>query len=436
MVLPSVHPSQRRFACELCRRHKSKCERTHRDDPKCLRCMIVGATCTAGQQKRVGRPKQASASAQDVSKAPAFKSRSTGASRGKALRWQSQESQLPHSLFREGPSVPNSCGQLGSSSAASLALKPAPAPSVVAQNSFIPTMMSNIGMEPVQNSLTWDLSHDHDHESFSDFDSIINFTPTDDHSPDPTATDIYRQESPPGDNSTDAIVKLSKINLDLHVRLAAAEMNRTMLDLNGIVYREGPLFIQNRTLAEFTLTTSDEFVQILTQLCSSQKPVTQPFQSHQGTSTFSLTPPYAAPQPIIAPLALAITSIFTQLISLYEVLLGHLTTRIERLRTEPLLPIPGLRLGGSPLAKPCTQGMLFSDIIVELLEQMESALGLNEMANGVNLGLLSARQIDVLWSELDGRVGITPRDGAMKPTHVKKLFRKVAVILYQFSLAE
>ncbi|KAF5857763.1 hypothetical protein ETB97_005294 [Aspergillus alliaceus] len=155
------------------------------------------------------------------------------------------------------------------------------------------------------------------------------------------------QESPPGNiPSTDAMVKLSKINLDLHIQLVATEMNRTILDLNSFIYREGPLSIQNYTLAEFMLKTS-------------QKPVTHPLQSYQGTShnltpISSVTYPYTATQPLLAPPALTITSIFTQLISLYEVLLEYLTTRIERLSTESLTSISGVIFGGSPQEKPCT----------------------------------------------------------------------------------
>ncbi|KAE8391121.1 hypothetical protein BDV23DRAFT_171872 [Aspergillus alliaceus] len=393
MARASVHP-----------RHKSKYQRIHRNDPRRSRCMILGAQCTAGQQKKIGRPKHAAASAHDAFKISVFKSRSAAnAFRRKAPGRQSQQSQLlPHGRSQGCPSFPDAHGQLGSSSTTSPAPKPAPTPSAVAaaKDGFIPAMIwSTSGMEPVhQSSLTW------------------NIAP------------MAGQESPPGNiPSTDAMVKLSKINLDLHIQLVATEMNRTILDLNSFIYREDPLSIQNYTLAEFMLKTSEDFLQILTRLCSSQKPVTQPLQSYQGTShnptpISSVTYLYTATQPLLAPPALTITSIFTQLISLYEVLLEHLTTRIERLSTESLTSISGVIFGGSPQEKPCTYGMLFSNIIVESLEEMESALGISE--------------IDVLLSELDGRVGITPRDGATKPVHVKQLFRKAAVMLQQFSLGE
>jgi hypothetical protein len=113
-----------------------------------------------------------------------------------------------------------------------------------------------------------------------DFDSGSSLAASDIHSADPNATRIYRvpptlertgHERSRGDiASTDALAKLSQINLGLHIRVAAAEKYRTTLDLNTIVYPEGPLFIEDYTLAEFILKTSEDFSQILTRLCASQ----------------------------------------------------------------------------------------------------------------------------------------------------------------------
>jgi hypothetical protein len=300
----------------------------------------------------------------------------------------------------------------------------------------------------------------------SNFDSTFGSTTADSLSCDtaansidcaPTALVIPGPESVGGGiESSDAIAKFSKINLDLHIRVAAIEKNRTILDLNSLIYRESALFIDNYTLAVFILKTSQDFVQILTlllnsrqchgPLCTSQKsvtlslePVPLPLQSYQHnysnpTSTFSLPYPSAASQPLLAPLALTITSIFTQLISLYELFLEHLTTRIERLSTDPVAPIPGFTFGGLPLVEPCTQGLLFSNGVVHLLERMERALGISEPEAG-EVGLLSARQVEVLWSELDGGIGITPVDGTVRrPANVKKLLGKMAIIFSRLAL--
>ncbi|KAL2811227.1 hypothetical protein BJX63DRAFT_399469 [Aspergillus granulosus] len=452
MMAPPIHPSQRRSACELCRRHKSKCQRIHRNDVKCARCMMLDAECIAGQQKKVGRPKHAATSARDAPTDPEFESRPTAnaAFRRKEPDLLSQQSHpLPHGRSQECPSFSYSHGQLGSSNTSS----PAPAPSAVAaaEDFFVPAMIwSTSGTQTsYQRSLTWNMARDNHESPLADFDSSINFTSSDDPLPEPAINRIYPtpatlamagQENPPGDiASTDAMVKLSKIDLDLHIRLAATEKNRTVIKLNSFILPEGPLFIENYTLAEFILKTSEDFLQILTRLCSSQSLVALSLQSYQGTSnnaasTSSSILSYPAPQPLLAPLALAITSIFTQLISLYEVVLEHLITGIERLSTEPLTPFASIKFQGLPLNKPCTQGMIFSNTIVELLEEMEGALGINKIPRNGKTGLLSSRQIDVLWSELDGRVGITPREDTMKPAHVKQLFRKAAVILHEFSM--
>ncbi|QKX55111.1 uncharacterized protein TRUGW13939_02203 [Talaromyces rugulosus] len=452
----TVHPSQRRFACDLCRRHKSKCHRIRRNDPKCSRCMALGTECATGQQQRVGRPKQAAADAHDAAKGPVFKSRSTvKRPRTKTPGWHSQKSLLmPHGWSQESPSFPDAYHKPASSSTTSSASWPVPTPSryTATEHECDPKMIrSTIGMDSIRRtSSTWNTAPGLHHGfSLSDFDSRFNFTITDAHPPDSAANSIYcdpvdlampEKEPEANNEGSHALAKLSKINIDLHIRVAAAEMNRTSLDLNSLIYRDSPLFINNHTLAEFILKASEDFVQILTRLCGSQRPASQSLQiqqqsCHDLTSTFLLAFPYAATQPLLAPLMLTIISIFTQLISLYEVLLEHLTTRIERLDVDPITTLPGITFGGVSLEKPCVQGMLFSNAMVQLLERMECALGICEMPEGGKVGLLSARQIDVLWSEIRGRVGITPREGALQPAHVKKLFGKVAGIFHQISLS-
>lgn len=415
MGLASIHPSQRRVSCEVCRRHKSKCQRIQRNDPKCARCTLLGVECTTGQQKKVGRPKQASVSAQ---KAPGSKSRSTAKeSRTKPLDRQSQQSQQNQQ---------NPPGELQVSP--SLLTLPVPAPSLGTTDAA--STWPTIGTSSVhQDSLNWDIANVFD-DSFplSNLDSALNVITTDTQLLDTADNNIYF--APPGSasamggiDSSDAMAKLSQINLDLHIRVAAAtEMNRTILGLNDLLYQESPLFIDNYTVAKLMLKTSQDFLQILTQLLNSRQCL-QSYQNshHSSTSAVSFV---SHSQPLFAPLALTITSIFTQLIFLCELYLEHLTTRIERLPTDPIAPIPGITFGGLPLAEPCMQGMFFSNFVVHLLERMERALGISEMSEGG--GLLSARQIDVLWSELDGTVGVSPGHGALRPGQVKKGLGRVA----------
>jgi TRAP-type mannitol/chloroaromatic compound transport system permease large subunit len=131
------------------------------------------------------------------------------------------------------------------------------------------------------------------------------------------------------------------------------------------------------------------------------------------------------------PIALAITSIFTQMVSLYELILEYITARVERIATDPIVAVPGFTFGGVPLERPCTQGMLFSEVIVHLLERIERALGIGLVPVGGEAGLLAARQIQVLWSELDGRREIIPGRAVMRPADLRRLFGKVADIFRQ-----
>jgi hypothetical protein len=140
--------------------------------------------------------------------------------------------------------------------------------------------------------------------------------------------------------------------------------------------------------------------------------------------------------PLMAPVALTITSIFIQLISLYELILDHLTARIERISIDPISPIPNLSSGGLPVIEPCIQGMLFSEVVVNLLERIERLLGISPALASDDRGLLSAKQRDILWSELSGSLGNLPSHGVMRFANVKTMFRKVAVTLKQISIGE
>ncbi|PKX88337.1 Zn(II)2Cys6 transcription factor domain-containing protein [Aspergillus novofumigatus IBT 16806] len=444
MGATSIHPSQRRFSCEPCRKHKSRCTRMQENAAKCTRCMVLGAECTIGQQGKVGRPKRAAVSALGAPKKPGLKSRpSIKTSPSKIFEPQSQLNSYGKS--QETPSFLEVYDRPGVSRIVSPAAMPIPAPSRVTAADdafFLAPTRSTAGMPSFyHDSLTGNVGHTFDRDFLlPDFDSTLDFTNTGVHLLDPAAISIncapdtltiLGRVNAAGDiDNSDAISKLSKINIDLHIRITATERNKAILDLNSILYRESPLFIHNYTLAEFMLNTSEEFLQILKRLCSSQNPFPLPLQSpignrHNPTSTFSLTYPFAAAQPLLAPLSLTITSIFSQLISLYELLLEHLTARIARLAIDPIATIPGITFGGLPLENPCIQGLLFCNLTVHRLEGMERALGISETPEG----------IDVLWSELDERIGITPCSGAMRPARVKRLLGKVAIIFKKLSLS-
>lgn len=478
-----VHPSQRRVSCENCRKHKSRCRRLHVDDLRCARCVLLGVECTAGRQNRVGRPRRALTSGDKGSKQLLNKPVSTvnTAYTTPAVRehYQAKSPGRSHeaSAFLDGGN------QLGWSSVLSLAVTGEPVLVSPTNNSLDtapawPTMgMDFFG----QASLPWEIANDLDH-MFPPLDTDPNysFTILPFHAP---STAITTSSSPgrtypaveilapsgqgriAGDvpMASDAQVKLSKLNLDLHIRMAAVEMNKSILDLDSFIYQNGVLHINDTTLVEFMLKTSQEFLQILTQLVSSQSTPSHLRALRTTDNTFPKLLPqslssyhdnhYLSPSPspspssssgsseiseplLLAPIALTITSIFIQLISLYELTLEHMTTRIERIAMNPIRPIPRLSSGGLPVVEPCIQGMVFSEVVVYLLEKIERLLGIGPVLGSGDVGLLSARQRDVLWSELSGSLSVLPSHGVMRPANVRNTFKKVAVILKQISIDE
>ncbi|KZL82391.1 c6 zinc finger domain-containing protein [Colletotrichum incanum] len=221
---------------------------------------------------------------------------------------------------------------------------------------------------------------------------------------------------------SDVLVRLSKLNLELHVRAVVVDANKRTINLDSMLYQNGPLFLNNLTLAEFMLKASQDFLTIIIRLMPSQQvgPLLEPAQSASYYPNMPLSlllssqkkphlwPYTSLPAPtktVSSPLALIMTSVFTQLLTLLEVNLEHLIPRIRRMHVEPITPVRDLTFGGITLAEPCTQGIVFSKAIIHLLERIESALGIGEGSSG-QMGLLSERQKEVLWSELGGDIGM------------------------------
>ncbi|KAI8720170.1 hypothetical protein NCS52_00461700 [Fusarium sp. LHS14.1] len=261
-----------------------------------------------------------------------------------------------------------------------------------------------------------------------------------------TPADTLSTRGPDTIDISDAMLELSKINIDLHIRVAAVERHKDALDFNSVIYQQSVLYIDNSTLAEFMIKTSRDLLLILTKLLSNRQSRGQlcyssmadesypkllspsPSQTYPSNHYLPISPVTGAEEPLPTPIALAITSIFTQMASLYELILEYITARVERIATDPIVPVPGFTFGGMPLDRPCTQGMLFSEVIVHLLERIERVLGIGV---GGEAGLLAARQIKVLWSELDGRREIIPGRAVMRPADLRRLFGKVADIFRQ-----
>ena len=195
-----------------------------------------------------------------------------------------------------------------------------------------------------------------------------------------------------------------------------------MLSLDALIYRQSPLYIDGYTLSEFLISASQDFLHILNRLQASRKWKFSP----------SFHAAAASPERLPHALADTISIVFSQLISFYELFLEHLTSRIEHISTDPVAQIPGLTLNGKPLARPCDQGVLFCDMVIGLLERMENVLGYG--MDGGGKGLLSAEQVDNLWSQMDGTDGVASGHGIMRPADVKALFWKMVAVFEHLSL--
>ncbi|QKD57540.2 uncharacterized protein FOBCDRAFT_140488 [Fusarium oxysporum Fo47] len=454
MGAQSLHPSQRLFSCDVCRKQRSRCQRINQTDAKCTKCTILGLQCTGIQQKNMGRLRRMATSTNPTSATERFQAGLPNQSISPSHLQQNASSM-------EGWDFLNWSGMLSPASS------PTEPHITTMDDAFwaVPTWPTNIMDTFDQTFLSWntDYAPKGANSLFSGgpgFSSTISSayaleTPPQTVAPQVTDTtsfpmNITKTSGFPEDiDPSDVMFELSKINLDLHIRIAAIKKNKTTLDFDSIVYQKSPLSIDNITLAEFSIIVSQEFLIVLTkllntrpctdQLCaspttkvSSPKPLESQHRKDknkfQDVSTPPLSHPSATLKSLPAPTVLIITSILIQLVSIYELILDHLTTRIERIPTEPLTPIPGLTFGGRPLATACTQCMTFSELLATLLKGIERVLGIIPISEGRKVGLLSLRQIEVLRNELDKREEIVPGHIIMTPSRLRRLLGKVADI--------
>ncbi|ENH73670.1 hypothetical protein FOC1_g10001728 [Fusarium oxysporum f. sp. cubense race 1] len=222
---------------------------------------------------------------------------------------------------------------------------------------------------------------------------------------------------------TDSLSQLQRISLDLHVRAVAVEHHKQALTLDMISYKLGPLYKDGFTLAQSVLKSSQDFFVILARLHSSRSgavssSIPPPALNFADLGLPALLPrPCITYQPLSGPLALTIINVFTQLIALYELIIEKLSARVNRLDVLPR----------SMMVHPCKQGLLFTRMAVPLLERMESVLGTaGGPENGE--GLLSPRQLDVLWIELGGVNGETDV-GMLRPILLRRAFHDAEIIL-------
>ncbi|KAF7882736.1 uncharacterized protein EAF02_006099 [Botrytis sinoallii] len=467
----AVHPSQRRFSCECCRKIKARCQRLYAHDSKCSRCTLLDLDCIVGQQKRVGRPRRAA-----PADAQAHKHR-------KNIGSTFSNRQVTPARVHNHVANPTTSHESPSNKEGNhhnwgidLPMDTSIATLVLTDNETYPgaQVWPAVDINSFdQNLLTWDASNDMDRNFFlsnndltfssaSSSASPLNARPSTASSP---VDSIHGAEEDisetPGAHrlrpitTLDAMAELSKINLDLHIRMVAVEANKATLDFNGIVYEKGPLFIENLTLAQFLLKASQDLKLVLRRIIGGRTARGMPYstqttetkllesltlssQAYLGKSRNPTSNPSSnfspSSEPLFAPLALIITSVFSQLLTLCELIAELMIIRIDQSATNPVVQLPGLNFGSLSVADPCIQGMVFCEIIAHIMQGIEQALGLDSVLGVGGSGLLSARQKNVLWSELDGKPGIVPGQGIMRPINIRKSFGRLAVTLRQISM--
>ncbi|KAF4456713.1 C6 zinc finger domain [Fusarium albosuccineum] len=489
MGTSTIHPSQRRLSCDVCRRHKTRCQRIKQNDPKCARCTMLGEECNIGGQKKVGRPRKSdSTPGQRVGK------ESTEEPRAKPLRPQKKQTTTKNQQSDPSPSgvLPDVGNFLDMSDQHgienimfSTTTIPTATPTITTSTAVPPVVgtITNVDFAlesswpavgtaelqtsplppPVPSSCfkyssafveyDWNMN-ENDVSKTKSSQSDLTVTCSD-----PASLVIPGLGAPMGSiDLSDAFSKLSKLNNDLHIRMAAIESHRSVMTLSSILFREGPLFINNFTLGEFTMRSTQELFQVLSRLLnnrqchapldgarkldivclpgldgqsSSPHPYGGGYDSHGQGSRPNLTSPLPSTslQPLLAPLFLTITAVFTQLISLYEVTLKHMLLWLENIAAEPLRPISGLRTGEASPQDLCARGIRFSNASLNFLERIEQILGLTGQPEWGGPGLLSIRQIDLLWSVLDSGEGIAPGHGFKRAAYVKRSLQKVSSVL-------
>ena len=69
-----------------------------------------------------------------------------------------------------------------------------------------------------------------------------------------------------GINASEAVSRITSITHGLQLRSTIVQRNKSKLDLDLLIYREGPLAIGSHSLAEYLLSTAQELLQIVASL--------------------------------------------------------------------------------------------------------------------------------------------------------------------------
>ncbi|KAL0940274.1 uncharacterized protein CTRU02_203037 [Colletotrichum truncatum] len=385
-----THPNQKRLACERCRRQKLRCSRLDADEARCSRCARLGFSCVAGQQRRIGRPSRGKPKETPASNNDSDDPMNT--STDKQI-----QTETPDSLFNDFTITEESSAATSQATAAML------------------------GDEVDDDALLGDFSWG---ETALDFDAVENITES------PGANIAQRLVISP-DIQHKAMVKLSKINVELHSHMSKVNLHRDSLDLCSFICAKPILSVANVTVAELALILFQDFVRVVSSLgkeirssedlltlknnrtlpplswdACSEVPATFDLIMLPDDNPLQLPVAHSA-RPIAtevvdAPLALVITSCYIQIIQLFEVICLHIHRRLESLAEDPLMPIEGLKFGAFSIGDGNLQGVIFTQIITSLLDTSERLLGLSTTTHHTlsHAAVMSAQQGAILRDQL------------------------------------
>ncbi|GJC83793.1 fusaric acid cluster transcription factor FUB10 [Colletotrichum liriopes] len=220
----TAHPNQRRSACERCRRQKLRCSRQDTDENRCSRCAKLGVECVAGQQRRIGRPLLATA---------------TG--RAKPAT-QSEDSQI---ISLDDAATVGTAPSTGNESHArptvdlDLRDEPSTASTTVTAHdasAFNP----DVTIGALFDDIPWGdgmALETHPSVSFANLEAQAGLVETHHRS-------AWIPARPPGIDPVvqhEALVKLSKLNLDLHSHLAKIAIDKERIDFCSFAHPASPL---------------------------------------------------------------------------------------------------------------------------------------------------------------------------------------------------
>ncbi|KAF0325282.1 hypothetical protein GQ607_007609 [Colletotrichum asianum] len=431
------HPNQKRSACERCRRQKLRCSRQDtEEEARCSRCARLGFPCVAGQRRRIGRPLRS-------------KNQGNNVSNDRDRDCDREAAQEDDEGDRDGHEAAGLRGDdLLLAEDATAETTP---PVATRSGEEVAEVGVDVQIDPLLCDFEWD-------ETDFAVDVGDHFTGSQE-----TAARPLSQLH--ATIQHEAFVRLSKVNVDLHLHLSKIDNHRQHMDLCSFIYPDSVLSVDSVTLAELALVIFQDFVTVLSTLAKSMKQaavdlVILPSQDAVPSLPWDQRPPQgnqlwasnlidcigggaawdnsgglptalgwivqsksfpspdimspsiatSAAEAVGPPLALVITSCFVQIITLFESITLHIHKRLESLAVDPLTPIEGLKFGAFWIGDGHLQGIIFTQIITSLLERADGLLGLRDhdtsrWSTSPRQIILSSEQRDILRRQLEEVTG-------------------------------